>query len=49
MDKLKPFLAGLRKHHFWILCGMVILIGLGIWKVATADLGAQFDTRASRS
>lgn len=48
MDKLKPFLAGLRKHHFWILCGMVILIGLGIWKVATADLSSRFETRKQK-
>jgi hypothetical protein len=45
MDKVKIALAILRKHHFWFLCGTVVLLALVIWTTATADLVNQFNTR----
>ncbi|MEN6492656.1 MAG: hypothetical protein ABFD16_00070, partial [Thermoguttaceae bacterium] len=45
MDKVKIALAILRKHHFWFLCGVVVLLALVIWTTATADLVDRFTTR----
>jgi hypothetical protein len=47
MDKVKVALAILRKHHFWFLCGTVVLLALAIWFMATSDLVAQFNSRKS--
>ncbi len=38
MDKVKVILAGLKKYHFWVICAAVILVGLVMWTMATADL-----------
>jgi hypothetical protein len=35
MDQVKNILAVIKKHHFWILCGLAVLIGLGM------SIGAQ--------
>lgn len=47
MDKVKVALAILRKHHFWFLCGIVVLVAFAVWLLATNNLVAQFDTRKS--
>jgi hypothetical protein len=44
MDKVKQFLEVARKHHFWILCGVVALVGLIVMVMATGKLSAQFKT-----
>ena len=46
MDRLKSVLAVLKRHHFWVLCGAAVLIGLGLWWVATASVDKQ---RAKRT
>ncbi len=28
MDQFKEFLANLKKYHFWVLCGLVFIVGL---------------------
>jgi len=45
MDKVKITLAILKKYHFWVLCGLIILTSLGISVIATADLTAQLEAR----
>ncbi len=45
MDKVKIVLAVLKKYHFWALCGLIVLIALGSWVTATAELAAQYDSR----
>jgi hypothetical protein len=47
MDQLKVALAVLKKHHFWVLCGVVILVAIAIWMVASQGLAKQFDERKS--
>jgi len=46
MDRLKSVLAVLKKHHFWVLCVAAVVIGLGLWWVATASVDKQ---RAQRT
>ena len=48
MDKLKNALTVLKKYHFWILCGLSIVIALGVWSLATADLASQTETRQQK-
>jgi hypothetical protein len=38
MDKLKPILAILRKHHFWLLALTVLVTGLVGWYMASGKL-----------
>jgi hypothetical protein len=42
MDKVKAFLAQLKKHHFWVLGGLVFLFSLTGWYLAAADLEQKF-------
>src|ERR1044071_3519543 len=42
MDKVKQILEVLRKHHFWILCGLGALVGLIVWQMSTSSLDAEF-------
>lgn len=48
MDKLKTVLAGLKKHHFWVVCLLVIVVGVAISVVATADLANQYAQREKK-
>lgn len=41
MDSLKKYGAALKKHHFWVLMGLVVVIALVGWNSATADLKQQ--------
>ncbi len=47
MDQVKVVLAALKKYHFWVLCGLVVLMGLAGWWLATSALAKQFDTRST--
>ena len=47
MDKVKVILAGLKKYHFWVLCLLVIVMGVAVWNIATADLSDQYAKRKS--
>jgi hypothetical protein len=42
MDKVKQILEVLRKHHFWILCGLGALVGLIVWQMSTSSLDSDF-------
>jgi hypothetical protein len=48
MDQVKVILAGLKKYHFWVVCGVVIVVGLVMWMTATDDLEARTKARASQ-
>ncbi len=48
MDQLKIALAVLKKHHFWILCTIVVLVGLGIWYGASDTLAKQYQERETK-
>ena len=41
MDQIKQFLAVAKKHHFWILSGLTLLLGLGGWYYATSQINAD--------
>ncbi len=42
MDKLKVYLAQIKKHHFWILTGLVLIVAAVVWSTATSQLQAKF-------
>ena len=45
MDQVKRALIAIKKHHFWVLCGVLIVVGLTIWTSASADLKSRFEKR----
>src|SRR5688572_2885661 len=48
MDQLKTFLAQVKKYHFWILCVIVVVVGLTSWYLATNTLDAQAKASADK-
>lgn len=46
MDKVKPILALLKKHHFWVLLALVVFLGLAIYSMAASDLQARYEARS---
>lgn len=45
MDKLKIFLAVLKKQQFWVLCGVMLVTTLVCWWLAKTGLADQYDAR----
>ena len=45
MDQVKAVLRVMKKHLFWILVGVVVLLGLGIWFTASAALASRYEAR----
>lgn len=45
MDKVKEILALLKKHYFWVLIGVVVVVPVVVWFLATADLRSRFTAR----
>jgi hypothetical protein len=48
MDKVKVVLEKLKKHHFWVICAVVLLTSLIGWYSASAALSSQFTTNATK-
>ena len=48
MDQLKQFIAVVKKQHFWILCGLVVLIGLVMYSVAGSKMAATYSQSKSK-
>ncbi len=48
MEKFKKYLAVVIKYHFWIICGLMLLVALACWWPATANLAAQFAARKTK-
>ena len=42
MDQLKVLLAVLKKQHFWVLSGLVLIVGLTGWAMATSTLSTEY-------
>ena len=43
MEKLRAFWESFKKYHFWVLCGLVVLLTPGTWYWATADRATEFN------
>jgi len=49
MDQLQPAIAFFKKHYFWLLCALTVVLALGVWEQGrTADLGGTIASRATR-
>lgn len=48
MDKIKPYLAMVKKHHFWILSVLVVIIAMTVWSIAAAEMKNNFKTRRDK-
>ncbi|MBN1394315.1 MAG: hypothetical protein JW959_04780 [Pirellulales bacterium] len=48
MDQLKPIIDAVKKYHFWVICGAVLLTVLVCWWMATGGLAAQYKQQASK-
>ena len=47
MDKVKIALAALKKYHFWVLSGFIVLMTLLSWAKASTDTASRFAKRKS--
>ncbi|MDA1055550.1 MAG: hypothetical protein O3C40_34575, partial [Planctomycetota bacterium] len=45
MDQVKQVLAVLNTHKFWVTCGFLALLPVGIWFMAKSSLDKEFGTR----
>jgi hypothetical protein len=43
MEKLRVFLEHFKKYHFWVLCGLIVLISASVWFFATGAVADSFD------
>lgn len=41
MNNAAQYLEQLKKHHFWVLLGLLVLVGLVVWYLSTAALAAE--------
>ncbi len=48
MDKVKTILGHLRKHHFWVLSGILLVTGLAGWFMATSAVSADTKTKTAK-
>lgn len=48
MDNLKQYLAVLKKHHFWVLCGVLVLVASYAWWSGTTTFNAQFASQQGK-
>ena len=48
MDQLKPILEQVKKHHFWIISGVVALLCIVFGYLGTSDLAQKWNARASQ-
>jgi len=45
MYQFKKTLAAIQKHHFWVLCALILVIGSAVWAMGSADLSNRFESR----
>ncbi len=48
MDQVKKILAVMKQQHFWILCGVISIVGLGSWYATAAKLKSETDANRSQ-
>jgi hypothetical protein len=41
-------IAQIKKYHFWIVCGLVLVMGLSGWYLATSSLAKEFTDNATK-
>ncbi len=42
MDQLKVFLAVMKKQHFWVMSGLVLIVGSVGWAMTTSTLSNEY-------
>ncbi|MBX3414987.1 MAG: hypothetical protein KF708_20045 [Pirellulales bacterium] len=42
MDKVKQFLAVLKQRHFWVLCGVILILAFVSWSSAKSYFSAEY-------
>src|SRR3954470_10154134 len=47
MDQLRTALIWLKRHHFWVLCGLVAIIAFASWAKASGKLSTLFTQNQS--
>jgi hypothetical protein len=47
MDKVKMILAVVKKHHFWVLVGLVCVLGLTVYVAAASNLQQKYQERST--
>jgi len=45
MNQLQPLLVAMKKWGFWIICGLAVVIGLGVWFIAQQSVQASIKAR----
>ncbi|WP_199590116.1 hypothetical protein [Bremerella cremea] len=45
MDQLKPIFAGLKKYYFWVCAGIITLVAIGGWYMATSGVDKQTEAK----
>ena len=48
MDQLKVYLALLKKHHFWVLSVVVLIVGAAGWFIASTALSNTYKTERAK-
>ncbi|QDV77581.1 hypothetical protein [Botrimarina mediterranea] len=48
MDQVKVVLAWLKRHHFWVLSVLVVVITLGVWYTASSSVASQTKANISK-
>lgn len=48
MDQLKPLLAGIKTHRFWIISGLIFVAYMGAWFMTTSWFAKQTEERISK-
>jgi hypothetical protein len=48
MDKVKEIIGHIQKYHFWILCGLVMIMGFISWYMAKSNLDAQTQANVTK-
>jgi len=47
MEKYRAVLEVVKKYHFWILCGLIVVLAFGSWFKASSDEDNDFKKRKS--
>ena len=45
MEQFRAFLEKLKKYHFWVLCGLIVIMSFVSWFLATSDETKRFGSR----
>jgi hypothetical protein len=48
MEKFRAFLEQLKKYHFWVLCGLIVLISFVTWYLAIGERAKYYAARKSK-